>query len=84
MKLQHKSVFGFNFFVVVVCVCMCYLGYRSANNGFEVALTDKANADIRSAFEITSLTYPGDWSLKNGKLYKGDVFEFEGNEVKVN
>lgn len=82
MKLQHKSVFGFNFFVVVVCVCMCYLGYRSANNGFEVALTDKANADIRSAFEITSLTYPGDWSVRNGKLYKGDI-QIDGNNAFV-
>ena len=73
MKLQQKSVFGFNFFVVLVCVAMCYLGYRSANNGFEVALTDKANADIRSAFEITGLTYPGDWTAKDGVLYKGGV-----------
>ena len=73
MKLQQKSVFGFNFFVVVVCVCMCYLGYRSANNGFEVSLADKASADMRQCFEITDLTYPGEWSLKGKDLYKGNV-----------
>ena len=73
MKLQRKSVCVFNLFVIVVCVCMCYLGYRSANNGFEVSLADKANADLRSAFEITGLTYPGEWQLKGKDLYKGTV-----------
>ena len=78
MKLQQKSVLGFNFFVVVICVCLCYLGYRSANTGFEVSLAEKAAADMRTSFEITNLTYKGDWELKGKDLYKGTV-KINGN-----
>ena len=71
MKLQQKAILGFDLFIVMVCLCMGFLGYRSANNGFEVSLETKANSDMRQVEEIMNLAYKGDWSVRNDGLYKG-------------
>ena len=71
MKLQHKVVLGIDFFIILVCAAIACLGYWSANGGFAIALEDKANADMRQVEEILSLSYPGDWSVRDGTLYKG-------------
>ena len=60
MKLQQKAILGFDLFIVMVCLCMGFLGYRSANNGFEVSLETKANSDMRQVEEIMNLAYKGD------------------------
>ncbi|MBP3722283.1 MAG: cache domain-containing protein [Selenomonadaceae bacterium] len=73
MNLQKKSMLFFSAMLIVACALLVFLGYRSANNGFEVALENKAKADIRQTFEILDLTYPGDWRVDGGVIYKGDM-----------
>lgn len=72
MNLQKKSILFFNGLTIIVCLLLGFLGYFSANNGFEVALEDKANGDMRQSKAFLDLKYPGDWQIKNDTLYKGD------------
>ena len=72
MNLQKKSILFFNGLTLLVCILLGLLGYISANNGFEVALEDKANADMRQSKAFLDLKYEGDWTIKNDTLYKGD------------
>lgn len=73
MKLQYKLIIGVNLIVVFVSLCMCYLGYNSTSFGLFKKITEESEADIRCAFEIANLTHPGEWIVKNGKLYKGNI-----------
>ena len=70
MNLQKKSILFFNGLTIIVCLLLGLLGYHSANNGFEVALEDKANGDMRQSKAFLDLKYVGDWEIKNGVLYK--------------
>ena len=72
MNLQKKSILFFNGLTIIVCLLLGLLGYHSANNGFEVALEDNANADMRQSKAFLDLKYVGDWTIKDGALYKGD------------
>ncbi len=49
MNLQKKSILFFNGLTIVVCLFLGLLGYHSANEGFEVALEDKARVDMRQS-----------------------------------
>ena len=73
MGLQKKSMLFFSAMLIFACMLLVFLGYRSANNGFEFALEDKAKADIRQTREILDLSYPGDWRVDGGTIYKGDM-----------
>ena len=71
MNLQKKSILFFNCLILVVCVVLSLLSYHSAENGFEVALEDKANADMRQTKALLDLKFVGDWRIENNILYKG-------------
>lgn len=71
MGLKQKTILGFSLVLVVVCVCLGFLGYRTANVGFGEILESKAAADLSQMQALLDFKYPGDWSVKDGKLYKG-------------
>ena len=73
MNLQKKSILFFNVLTFIVCIILGCLGYVSANNGFEVALEDKAKADMRQTKAFLDLKFVGDWEIINGTLYKGET-----------
>ena len=81
MKLQAKTVIAFNFFIVLVCICMGFLGYRSAKNGLDTALQRTARSNINLIIEVMDYHYPGDWTVKNGKLFKGETLIDNNDEV---
>ena len=72
MNLQRKASIFFNCLIIVVSIIIGLLGYHSANEGFEIALEDKADSDIRQSLAILDLKYPGEWQVINGNLYKGE------------
>ncbi len=81
MKLRQKAILAFNVVVIIVCVCIGVLSYRSANNGFQVALENKATNDLNQVLEIVDKTYAGNWAYRDGAIYKGsqklnDNFDF--------
>ena len=81
MNLQTKAVVYFNVTVILVCICMAVLGYRSADNGFGISLQSKASSNIKSILEIMEFRYAGDWNIKDGLLYKGELKIDRNNEV---
>lgn len=95
MNLQKKSILFFDAMLLAVCIILGVLGYYSANGGFEVALGDKAEADMRQTMRVLDLTYPGDWQVRPDGLYKGnqkmdgayeivdDLGQLTGNNVTV-
>ena len=80
MGLRTKSVLFFDLCVVLICVCMALIGWESANSGFNSALQTQAVLNVKLIFENMDVRYPGDWSLQDGKLYKGD-HRFGDNQV---
>ena len=81
MGLRTKSVLFFDLCVVLICVCMALIGWESANSGFNSALQTQAVSNVKLIFENMDVRYPGDWSLQDGKLYKGDHRFGDNQEV---
>lgn len=71
MGLKTKSIFAINAIVIVACVLMGIIGYLRAEAGFAKALQMKAAADVQSLSEILNSRYNGDWTLRDGTLFKG-------------
>lgn len=72
MNLQKKSILFFNMMLLISCLILGIMGYRSANHGFEIALEEKARADMRQVREILDLAYPGEWWTDEAGIHKGD------------
>ena len=81
MGLRTKSVLFFDLCVVLICVCMALIGWQSANSGFNSALQTQALSNVKLIVENMNALYPGDWSLQDGKLYKGDHRFGDNQEV---
>ena len=60
---------------------MALIGWESANSGFNSALQTQAVLNVKLIFENMDVRYPGDWSLQDGKLYKGDHRFGDNQEV---
>lgn len=81
MNLRKKAVVYFNCAIIVACVLIGILGYRSAANGFAISLQMKALSNVKSVVEIMNEKYPGDWNIKNGQIYKGEILMNDHNEI---
>ena len=81
MGLRTKSVLFFDLCVVLICVCMALIGWQSANSGFNSALQTQALSNVKLIVENMNALFPGDWSLQDGKLYKGDHRFGDNQEV---
>ncbi len=81
MKLQAKAVIGFNVCIILVCICMGALGYTTAENGLNVSLQRNARSNINAIIEMLKYRYPGDWEIKDGKLFKGEMQINDNNEI---
>ena len=67
--------------IILACIFMGILGYKSANDGFSKALDMKAEGDVNALLEIINYRYAGDWNIKDGALYKGEVKFDDADEV---
>ena len=72
MKDRQKAIIGFNVFLLLVSILIGILSYRNASEGFEVALEAKASKDLTQCIEVVNLKHQGEWSVKDGVLYKND------------
>lgn len=81
MNLRKKAVVYFNCAIIVACVLIGILGYRSAANGFAISLQMKALSNVKSVVEVMNEKYPGDWNIKNGQIYKGEILMNDHNEI---
>ena len=73
MNMQKKSIIFLSACIVLVCIIVAVLGYRNAVKGFEESLNDQVT-DCGVLFsQFVEHNYKGDWNVRNGQLYKGDV-----------
>lgn len=73
MNMQKKAILFLSACIIAVCVIVAVLGYRNAVNGFEESLNDQVT-DCGVLFsKFVEYNYKGDWSVKDGKLYKGET-----------
>lgn len=56
------------FSVAIVAVVIQQMG-----QGIKTFASEKAKSDLRLVSELLNYKYPGDWSIQDGKLYKGSV-----------
>lgn len=82
MNLQKKLIIFINGCIVATCLVLGVISYFIAGNGFEVALVQKADSDLRQMEEALDKEYPGDWVRKSDGLYKGS-FHANDNEFQV-
>ena len=82
MNLQKKLIIFINGCIVAACLVLGVISYFIAGNGFEVALVQKADSDLRQMEEALDKEYPGDWVRKSDGLYKGS-FRANDNEFQV-
>lgn len=77
-KLPVKSIHWRLFILVMVILISSFtiMGFQQALNLTSVIENDaleKAKSDLSTGLEIIDLTYPGDWRVEDGMLYKGET-----------
>lgn len=72
MGLKTKLVLTVNVIVIVASTIMGVIGYLRAEESFIRAMQMKVGSDVNSLAEILNARYEGNWSLRNGVLYKGE------------
>ncbi|MSU09728.1 methyl-accepting chemotaxis protein [Veillonellaceae bacterium WCA-693-APC-5D-A] len=82
MNLQKKLIIFINGCIVAACLVLGIISYFIAGNGFEMALVQKADSDLRQMEEALDKEYPGDWLKKSDGLYKGTL-RVNANEFQV-
>ena len=82
MNLQKKLIIFINSCIVAACLVLGIISYFIAGNGFEMALVQKADSDLRQMEEALDKEYPGDWLKKSDGLYKGTL-RVNDNEFQV-
>ena len=68
-----KLIIFINGCIVAACLVLGIISYFIAGNGFEMALVQKADSDLRQMEEALDKEYPGDWLKKSDGLYKGTL-----------
>ena len=81
MGLKSKILVAVNVIIIFACLLMGIIGYSAAVNGFSKALEMKADSDASSLMEIMDYRYKGEWSIKNGLLYKGETKIDGANDI---
>ncbi len=73
MKLKTQAVIFVDGCLLVACVLLGVLAYINSAKGFDEAYISKV-ADVAERVEqLIEVKYPGEWNIKEGKLYKGSV-----------
>ena len=81
MNLQKKAIVFFSVLLIVTCAILGFMGYRSAGEGFEFLLGEKAKSDVGLASKLIEAKIPGAWETRNGALYKGDFKFNDANDL---
>lgn len=71
MSLQKKAVLFIDLCLVIACLCIGVLAYINAHDGFQKAYLTKVTDDLDDLSMLLDEKYPGNWGIKDGKLYKG-------------
>nr|WP_031535170.1 MULTISPECIES: methyl-accepting chemotaxis protein [unclassified Bacillus (in: firmicutes)] len=88
MKLKLKLGTKINIIVfAIILVLSGVIGFvvnQEITRGIKQFATEKAKGDIGLAYRYLNNKFPGDWEIKEDKLYKGDTVLNENYEVVDN
>ena len=73
MSLKKQAVLFIDGCLLIACVLMGVIAYINADNGFTDAYIGKVSDISQRVEQVIDVKYPGDWSIKNGRLYKGNA-----------
>lgn len=59
--------------IVSIAVVMALVVEQQVENGAKGAAVEKVKSDLQLAYNYIDLKYPGEWSIKDDMLYKGDL-----------
>ena len=71
MNLKKQAVLFVNGCILFACLCFGIIGYMNASNGFHTAYSDRVANDAERIHQLFDARYPGNWEIKDNKLYKG-------------
>jgi Methyl-accepting chemotaxis protein len=72
MGLKLKAVLFVDACIILVCACIAFIGWRSADQGFDQALQMQAESNAMMVESVMDARFPGGWYVEGGALYKGD------------
>lgn len=81
LNLKQKIIGAFISCILAACVCLGIMSVLNVRDNIAVSLESKAESDEKMSFALINATYPGDWRLENGILYKGDMKLNENEEI---
>ncbi|WP_368657904.1 methyl-accepting chemotaxis protein [Metabacillus halosaccharovorans] len=59
--------------IMMLSTVIGFVVVKEITSGIEAFATEKAKGDLELAYRYLDNKYPGDWEIKNKKLYKGDT-----------
>lgn len=84
-KMKLKLGQKINLIVIVVIVFLsAVVGFyvvRQVSGAIKLVALEKAKGDLSLGESYIDIKYPGDWHIKNGELYKGNVRMNENFEI---
>lgn len=67
--------------IIFLCMVIGYFVVQEITQGVKDSAIEKAKGDLELSYRYINSEYPGDWQIKDGQLYKGDVLFNENFEV---
>ncbi len=81
LSIKGKLITMMMFVALFAVVALGIVSVYSMNKGAKETFLEKAKADLATGEELINRTYPGDWAVRDGKLYKGNVVMNENYEL---
>jgi len=73
MNLKKQAVIFIDGCLLIACILLGVIGYINADAGFTDAYIGKVSDISQRVEQLVDVKYPGSWSIKEGKLYKGSA-----------
>lgn len=68
--------------ILLLSVIMTTLVYFQLQSGIKKGATLKAQSDLATGFRIIEQKFPGEWNVRDGMLYKGDMLIDQNTDLK--
>ncbi|OKL36161.1 hypothetical protein BLL40_12200 [Domibacillus mangrovi] len=81
LSIRVKFFFISIFILVISFTVMGYHEKITLTSIVQGEALEKAKSDLQTGFSIIDLKYPGEWQIKDGKLYKGDTLMNDNYEI---
>lgn len=81
LTLATKINFIFISILLILAIIIGFVSYNQMVISIKSFATEKAKGDLNIGYRYLDQHYPGDWYIKDDKLYKGDVLLNDNYEI---